>query len=129
MTLHEDIPEFTTTANGQEVNFPAGGKRTHRIDVVDSGGSPQNMTGWSLAYVWREKDGTFPLVLSKTTGGFGVSIGNGAGTNDRATVTIDAADTDGLPGEFDGALWRTDSTNDDPLFVFTVIVSRVARQP
>lgn len=129
MTLHVDIPEFTIDGSGRkQVNFPAGSKRTHRIDVVDSAGSAQNMGGWSLAYVWRDSNG-YP-VLSKATGGSGVTIGNGTGTNDRATVSIDRTDTSGLRGtKYDWALWRTDGTDDDVLAEGTLILSQVADQP
>lgn len=128
MTIRTDIPEFTTDAAGNlHVNFPAGAKRNHWVNVTDENGAAQNMTGWSLAYVWRDVRGA--IVFSKATGGSGITIGNGAGTNDRATTAIDAADTQGLAGEYSWALWRTDSTNDDPLAVGTVYVSPIAAQP
>lgn len=127
MTVHTDIPERTTLNGNSEVNFPRGAKRTHRIDVVDSAGSPQSMSGWSLAYVWRDATGS--PVVSKTSGS-GISTGNGAGTSDRATVTIDAADTASLIGQkYSWALWRTDSTNDDVLAEGTLVLSSVAAQP
>ena len=127
MTIKSDIPASQTVNGNEQVNFPAGAMRTHRIDVVDSLGSPQSMAGWSLAYVWR--NAVDRLVLNKATGGGGVVIGNGTAANDRAVVTIDAADTDGFAGEYEAALWRTDTTNDDPLWVGTVVVTKVARQP
>lgn len=127
MTIRTDIPEVTITSAVRHVNFPAGAKRTHRIDVVDASSVAQAMTGWSLAYVWRKADGT--LALSKTTSS-GITIGNGSGTDDRATVTIDAADTVSLaPGTYNYALWRTDSTNDDPLAYGTLVLSAPAAQP
>lgn len=129
MTIHTDIPEFTLDTSGRkQVNFPAGALRLHRIDVEDSAESPQNMTGWTLSYVWREANGQ--LAFSKGTGGSGITIGNGSGTNDRATVTIDRADTQGLRGSvYSWALWRTDGTSDDPLATGTLRLVQVADQP
>ncbi len=123
MTVHADIPERT----GDEVNFPRGAKRAHRITVVDSADAAQAMTGWSLAYVWR--DANESAALTKTTSS-GITIGNGSATDDRATVTIDAADTAALTGQkYTWALWRTDGTNDDVLAEGTLVLSRVAQQP
>ena len=129
MTIHTDIPEYTIDSSGRkQVNFPAGSKRTHRIDVVDSAGAAQSMSGWTLAYVWREVNGQ--IAFSKTSGGGGITVGNGSGTNDRATVTIDRTDTAGLRGtRYNWSLWRTDGTDDDALASGTLILVQVADQP
>lgn len=128
MTIRTDIPEYTLDASGRkQVNFPPGAKRTHRIDVEDSAGAAQAMSGWTLAYVWRDERGN--VVVSKATGGSGITVGNGSGTNDRATVTIDRTDTISLQGRYRWALWRTDGTDDDLLAEGTVVVPAVADQP
>lgn len=129
MTILSDITEYTLDAsNRKQVNFPAGAKRVHRIDVEDSAGAPQTMTGWSLSYVWRVQV-TGELAFSKATGGSGITIGNGSGTDDRATVTIDRADTVNLEGTvYDWALWRTDGTDDDLLAGGTLVLAQLADQ-
>ncbi len=102
-------------------SFFVGARQTHRVDVVDSAGSPQNMTGWSLAYAWRREG---KRVLAKTP-----TPGNGSGTNDRADVSIDASDTAGLaPGRYEWALCRSDSTNDVVLAWGTLELTRAAAQ-
>lgn len=106
--------------------FFVGGNHQHRIDVVDSADAAQNMGTWSLAYVWRSATGS--LLFRKTTGS-GITVGNGVGTNDRATVQIDPADTAGLaPGRYEWALWRSDSTNDVVLAWGTLELTRAAAQ-
>ena len=102
---------------------------TVRIDVVteEGGVTPQTMTGYALAFVIREQV-TDALVCTKTTPS-GITIGNGAGTDDRATVAI--ADTDILhpPGRnYYGALWRTDEGSDTPLWAGPVIILKAAPQ-
>lgn len=128
MTIHVDIPEFSPDADGNlQVNFPRGGKRSHKIKVTDASGNPQAMTGWSLAYIWRDAVGN--AVVTKTTAS-GITVGDGDGTDDLATVTVDAADTSAQTGKkYAWALWRTDSTNDDPLATGTLVLSQVAAQP
>lgn len=128
MTIRTDIPEITVDSSGyRQVNFPQGAVRSHRIDVLTSAGAAQTMTGWALAYIWRDRNGASKL--SKTTSS-GITIGNGSGTDDRATVSIAQADTLTLaPGKYSWALWRTDSTNDDVLAEGTLILAAVAAQP
>lgn len=84
------------------------------FDVVDSAGAAQTMTGWALKFVLRRLDGT--LVFEKTTVS-GITIGNGVGTDDRATVAVADTDTLGWPGGWDYkyTLWRTDAGSDVPL--------------
>lgn len=81
-----------------------------RIDVLQSDEStPQNMTGWSLTYeILTTKFGK--VEISKTVSGGGVSIGDGDGTNDRATITINDTDTENLyEGTHYHRLRRTDA--------------------
>jgi hypothetical protein len=127
--IRTDVPEYTIDSNGRRVaNFAIGAAKSWRVDVLDSTGAAQNMTGWSLAFVIRDAQGAEKL--SKTTGGGTISIGNGSGTGDRATVTLVNADTQNLqPGRYEWALWRTDSTNDDPLAFGEIVLARAARQP
>ena len=89
---------------------------TVRVDVTteDGGTTPQTMTGWALAFVIRDHAGN--SVVSKTTSS-GITIGNGDGTDDRATISI--ADTDTTYWEagqkYRWALWRTNDGSDIPL--------------
>ena len=86
-----------------------GEDRTVRHDVVDSSDVAVDMTGWALR--WELYDSAGTSKFTKTTGS-GIVIGNGADTGDRATVTIDAADTDALAaGTYHYELARTDSGN------------------
>lgn len=101
-TLTQNI---TTSAH----HVHEGEDRTVRHDVVDGSEAVVNMTGWALRWELYDSAGTSKFI--KTTGA-GIAIGNGAGTGDRATVTIDAADTDGLAaGTYKYELTRTDSGN------------------
>lgn len=99
-----------------------------QIDVTttDGGATPQTMTGWTLEFVVRRASDE-ALVVSKTTAS-GISIGNGSGTNDRATVTIADTDIATLPGRnYHGGLWRTDSGSANPLWEGPVQIKRAAR--
>ena len=82
--------------------------RTVRHDVKDSADAAQTMTGWALQWVLY-KGAT--VVFTKTTGGGGITIGNGAGTDDRATVTLTSANLTGLEGTYYYELARTDTGN------------------
>ena len=98
--------------------------QTVRIDVTteDGGVTPLNMNGYALGFVVRRNDDV--VVCAKTTGS-GISIGNGAGTKDRATVTILAADIAATPGRaYTGALWRTDSGSKAPYWEGPVTIRK-----
>lgn len=79
------------------------------VTTTEGGSNPQTMTGWSLAFVIRRR-GDNALVVSKTTAS-GIAIGNGDGTDDRATVTIGETDITGWTEgrNYKGTLWRTDT--------------------
>ncbi len=87
-----------------------GEDRTIRHDVVDENDVAVDMTGWALRWELYTKSPETSHFI-KTTGGSGIVIGNGAATGDRATITIDAADTDGLAGTYLYELARTDTGN------------------
>lgn len=99
-----------------------------QVDVVDSAAAVQVMTGWALAAVVRSTDGT--LVVGKATGGSGITIGNGDGTGDRATITLTDTDLTGWPPgrAYEWALWRTDAGTDVPLAYGQCTLKRVAAQ-
>ena len=89
-----------------------GSAKTFTDDVKQADGTTaQSMTGWSLEFVIRRDDDL--ALVTKATGGSGITIGNGVGTDDRATIVVAAVDTLGLtPGWFTYGVWRTDTTND-----------------
>ena len=87
-----------------------GEDKQHVFDITDAGGSPQTMTGWTLDWVLRRGHGAADVVLSVADSDVSVAIGNGDGTDDRATVSINDTGTDGLAaGEYVYALKRTDA--------------------
>lgn len=107
-----------------------GADTTLRIDVTttDGGATPQTMTGWALAFYLRRANDV--LLVSKTTGD-GITIGNGSGTDDRATVAITDTDMAGIepPGrEYRFALWRTDDGSDIPIAYGNAVLRKVAGQ-
>lgn len=90
--------------------------------------TPQVMTGWALGFVLRSSDGR--LILNKATGGQGVTVGNGSGTDDRATVALADTDTTGWPSgrSYEWALWRTDDGTDIPLAYGPATLQKAAAQ-
>ena len=92
----------------------------------------QNMTGYALKFVIRRTVNGRPdqtatgLVFSTTS----VTLSNGNGTNDKATVTITDADiTSWTPGRnYRGALWRTDDGSDTPIWDGPVVLLEAAAQ-
>lgn len=95
------------------------------------GVTPQTMTGWALEFIIRDStpDGSGAPRVTKTTGG-GIVISNGAGTNDRATVSIAAVDTLSLPPGwgYDYALWRTNSGSAQVLAFGGMTLTAAAKQ-
>lgn len=134
MTVRSDIEAYTIASGVKTANFPVGAAKTLRINVTDSAGAAQTMTGWSLQFVLRQGDldaggQNGAAKVTKATGGSGITIGNGSGTDDRASVALTYADTSNLPpGIYNGALWRTDSTNDDPLWVGNIVLTPAGKQ-
>ena len=93
---------------GAADNWFIGEDKTVTIDVTDSAGAVQSMTAWALT--WELKRSSSSAALISKTVGSGIAIGNGAGTDDRATVTIADTDTEALePGTYYHHLRRTDA--------------------
>lgn len=91
-------------------HFIKGEDKTLVFDVVDSTGAAQAMTGWALEWVLRRSAAATTAILTKNTSGGTISISNGDGTDDRATVTITDDDTvDLVAGQYEYALRRTDA--------------------
>jgi len=89
--------------------FFIGTDQTIQIDVKQSDESTaQTMTGWALT--WELKDSPNGTVQISKTVGAGIAIGNGSGTDDRASITIADDDTEALePGVYYHQLRRTDA--------------------
>jgi hypothetical protein len=102
---------------------------TVQVNVKQSDGTTaQTMTGWALAFVLRRTDGV--LVLNKATGGSGITIGDGSGTDDRATVAIADTDTAGWTAgrDYEWSLWRGDAGSDIPLAYGPAVLKKAAAQ-
>lgn len=98
-------------------HFFIGEDRSLVIDVTSDGTTPQTMTGWALTWELMDRKGGTALI-TKATGGSGITIGNGSGTNDRATVVITDADTEAITqgaGTYYHVLRRTDSGSETVL--------------
>ena len=87
-----------------------GEDKTIEIDVVQSDGSTaQTMTGWALTWELKRSQFHSTVLISKTTAS-GISIGNGDGTDDRASITVADTDTEDLePGTYYHQLRRSDA--------------------
>lgn len=100
-----------------------------RIDVktTDGGSTAQTMTGWALAF--HVKRTTDDAVVCSYTTASGITIGDGVGTNDRATVTVVDTDVTAAPGtKYYWSLWRTDAGSDVPLAYGPCVIVKVAPQ-
>lgn len=89
--------------------------KTLRYYAYQSDGTtPQNMTGWALTWELYDKPGG-TVQLSKTTGD-DVTIGDGNGTGDLASVAVADDDTEGMQaGTYYHVLRRTDAGSEDVL--------------
>ena len=108
-----------------------GEDKTLRIDVKQTDGTTaQTMTGWALTWELLDRSGG-EVLLTKTTGAGEIAIGNGDGTDDRASVTIDDVDTEEAslpdgPGNYYHALRRTDAGSEALLSYGGVLLQRAS---
>ncbi len=79
MSIRSDVTKDDSWISGEDQSL--------YWDVVQSDGTtPQPMTGWTLRWrLFTKKNGT--VLITKVP-----SIGNGDGTDDRATISVVAAD-------------------------------------
>lgn len=106
-------------------NWFIGEDRTLAYSVVDEDGDPQVMTGWSLSWTLAPRQGQ-EAVLTKTVGS-GITVSNGDGVNDLATVVVSDSDTEGLekgPGTYYAELRRTDAGFEAVLSYGTVVLKQ-----
>lgn len=107
----------------QSARIFVGEDRSPYWDVTQSDDTTaQTMTGWALTFeVLDKRAGT--VQLTKTTGAGEITIGNGSGTDDRATVTLTDADTEALgAGKFYYQLRRTDAANETQIAYGDLII-------
>ena len=90
--------------------FFIGTDRTIKIKVTeDDETTAQVMTGFALTWELKESP-TGTVLITKSTGGDGITIVNGDGTNDEADIVLADEDTEGLtPGLKYHHLRRTDA--------------------
>ena len=73
--------------------------------IVDDAEAPLDVSGYTIIWV---VEGRLPVDIISKSGG-SITVSNGAGTNDKVTVVVDAADTAALAkGWKQHALRRTD---------------------
>ena len=108
-----------------EDNWFKGERKQAVFDIVDEAEAAQTMTGWTLSFGMYRAGATGNAITPKTTAS-GIAISNGDGTDDRATVTVDAADTASLlAGTYYYELERTDSGAEQKLAFGTIILRNV----
>ena len=98
---------------GPDQHVFIGTDKTLQFDVnqVD-GTTAQVMTGWALTWELRTEEGGKVLVTKAV--GTGITISNGDGTDDRASIVLADTDTEGLqPQVYYHALRRTDAGSED----------------
>jgi hypothetical protein len=80
------------------------------INVVDSAGAAQALTGLALKWVLKRDAKAAAALITKTTGGGAITLDDEDGTDDQAVIAIAKADTSGLrAGTYYQELYRTDS--------------------
>lgn len=99
------------------------------FDIVDEDEASIDVSGYALLWVLEElTPGGVPVdILTKASGGSGITVEDGQETNDRVVVQIDQADTEGLePAVYRHSLWRTDTPNRALLLEGTAMLQRAA---
>lgn len=103
-------------------------KKNITFDIVDENEAPIDVSAFELAWVMEELHDAAGDLLSKASGGEGITVGDGAATGDRVTVAVDSADTLDLEARvYRQALWRTD-TEDPQLLAFGAAMLQAAAQ-
>ena len=117
----------------ESVHWFVGEDRTLLYDVTSDGTAAQTMTGWALTWELLDKRASAggTVLLTKTTGAGTITIGNGAGTDDRATVTIADVDTESGtlpngPGTYFTVLRRTDAGSEVTLAFGDAVIQRAS---
>ena len=92
--------------------------------ITDSAGSPQTMSGWTVAFnLYSAKTSANALVTKSAT------ISNGDGTDDRAVVTVADTDTETLAaGTYVYELVRTDAGSEQVLAYGTALLRTTKEQ-
>jgi len=109
-------------------HFFAGEDKQLVFDIVTSTGATQTMTGWALECVFRRSAAASAVAFTTATTALGtITIGNGSGTDDRATVTLTDDLTVGLvTGTYFYTLRRTDAGSEQVLAYGTMELLKAA---
>jgi len=89
------------TAQGQDITVYEGEDKTIDIYVTDSAGGSTVNLGTPTSVTWTVKASastTESDLISKTLAAGEISVGDGNGTNDKLSIALDSADTQGLEG-------------------------------
>ena len=104
-----------------------GEDKSLQFDIVDSSDASIDVSGYALRWVLEARSSPTD-VLSKLFPGDDISVGDGAGTNDRVTVTIKAADTAALAANtYRYSLWRTDTDSEQLLAEGNAVLQDAAK--
>ena len=121
MTIHDDIDADDDFFTGEDKTITA------TIYQAD-GTTPQNISGWSLSYLWKraKTDTDAEAVLVKTTSG-GIALTTPV--SGECTITIADTDTDGLVArQYWHELKRTDAGSETVLTTGTVELQQAAHR-
>ena len=92
----------------------AGEDRSLEYLVNDSAGADLDMGAFALTWELKDSLDSDAALITKTVGS-GITVANGTGTNDKATVAVDDVDTEGLDGSYFHILRRTDAGSESVL--------------
>lgn len=110
-------------------DFYTGEDKTITVTIYQSdGATPQNITGWSLSYVWKraKTDADSAAVLTKTTAN-GIALTTPV--DGVCTVTISDTDTDSLTARtYWHELKRTDAGSETVITTGTVELQQAAHR-
>ena len=119
---------------GDSEDWFLGEDKTLEFEIYNASGTIQDVTGWSLAWYVRTMGDSDKKILTKATGGSGVTI-TGSYNSDPDTNTqrvgVAVADTDienFQPGKYQHALWRTDAGNETVLSYGTLTWKKADRR-
>ena len=90
------------TAESQNFTIYEGEDKTVDIYVTESSGGSTVNIGTPTSITWSVKASAATAasaLIEKTYAGGQIAVGNGNGTNDKLSITLDAADSQGLEGE------------------------------
>ena len=95
------------------------------FDIVDAAGVAIDVSAFTMVYMLEELHDGATDILSKATGGAGITVGDPSSA--RVTIAVKKADTEDLePRVYRQALWRTDSVSPQLLAEGSVMLRAAA---